>query len=85
MANSFGQPETQENIKPEGNSSVITIILLIIIIVGGAVLAYLLYKQSQEPPIVLDEVVETIDLPTTAPTSENLNNDFRNNPTTPSE
>lgn len=74
MSDTFGQPELQENLKPEGNSSVITIILLIIIIVGGGVLAYLLYKQSQEPPIVLDEVVETVELPTQV-----------NTPSTPSD
>lgn len=85
MANAFGQPEPQENVKPEGNSSVITIILLIIIIVGGGVLAYLLYKQSQEPPIVLDEVVETIDLPTTVPDSQNQSATTPVVPTSPSE
>jgi hypothetical protein len=66
MDNVFGQPD---NIQPtpvekEGNNPTLIAILLILILGGGAALGFLLYRQSQEEPAVLDEVVETIELPT---------------------
>jgi len=66
MDNVFGQPENmQEEVQKEGNNPTLIAILLILILGGGAVLGFLLYRQSQEEPVVLDEVVETIELPTT--------------------
>ncbi|MEY3470799.1 MAG: hypothetical protein RLZZ223_149 [Candidatus Parcubacteria bacterium] len=84
MSNVFGQPELQEEVKTEGNNSTIITVLLVIIVAGGAVLAYLLYRQSQEPPIVLDEVVETIELPTEGVSTE-VTNELPTIPTSPSE
>ncbi len=67
-SNVFGQPDMQtEPIEKEGNNPTLIAILLILILGGGGVLAFLLYRQSQEPEPVLDEVVETIELPTTTP------------------
>ncbi len=65
------QPETVER---EGNNPTLIIILLVLILGGGGVLGFLLYRQSQEPAPVLDEVVETVELPsstTTTPTTPN--------------
>lgn len=64
-------------------NSKIIIVLLSIILLGGGSLAYLTYKQSKEPPIVLDEVVETIDLPTEFTDLEKGNEKLI--PTSPSE
>ncbi len=67
-SNVFGQPNMQpEPVEKEGNNPTLIAILLILILGGGGVLAFLLYRQSQEEPVVLDEVVETIELPTTTP------------------
>ncbi len=38
-------------------------ILSVLIVIGIIALGILLYRQSQQPPIVLEEVVETIELP----------------------
>lgn len=63
--NVFGQQEMQqENLEKEGSNPTLIAILLILILGGGGVLGFLLYRQSQEEPAVLDEVVETIELPT---------------------
>jgi len=70
--NVFGQPEnTQpESNEREGSNPTLIIILLVLILGGGGVLGFLLYRQSQEPAPVLDEVVETVEVPSsaTAPT-----------------
>lgn len=65
MDNVFGQPEIiePENEKNEGSNPTLIVILIILILLGGGVLGFLLYRQSQEEPIVLDEVVETIPAP----------------------
>jgi hypothetical protein len=64
-SNVFGQPNMQpEPVEKEGNNPTLIAILLILILGGGGVLAFLLYRQSQEPAPVLDEVVETVELPT---------------------
>lgn len=69
MADTFGAPEiSQEQAQPSSNSKTV-IILLIIIVAGGAVLGYLLYKQSKEEAPVLEEVTQSIEIPTT-PTTE---------------
>jgi hypothetical protein len=71
MDNVFGQPEEiqQENVQNEGSNPTLIAILLILIFGGGATLGFLLYRQSQEPPIGLDEVVETVELPAPATTT----------------
>jgi hypothetical protein len=68
--NVFGQPENlqPEQIEEEGNNPTLIVILLILIIAGGGVLGFLLYRQSQEPAPVLDEVVETVELPSSTTT-----------------
>lgn len=38
-------------------------ILSVLIIIGMIALGILLYRQNQQPPLVLEEVVETIELP----------------------
>jgi flagellar basal body-associated protein FliL len=64
-SNVFGQPDMQqEPMEKEGNNPTLIAILLILILGGAAGLGFLLYRQSQEEPAVLDEVVETIELPT---------------------
>lgn len=65
MADTFGTPEPSQEtpVQSSGNSRAV-IILLVIIIIGGAVLGYLLYKQSNEPAPVLEEVTESIEIPT---------------------
>jgi hypothetical protein len=65
MDNVFGQPDNMqpENVEKEGNNPTLIVILLILILGGGAALGFLLYRQSQEEPVVLDEVVETVELP----------------------
>ena len=65
MDNVFGQPEIiePENAGNEGSNPTLIVILIILILLGGGVLGFLLYRQSQEEPIVLDEVVETIPAP----------------------
>lgn len=71
----FGQTENNqpEVVEREGNNPTLITILLVLIIAGGVVLGFLLYRQSQEPAPVLDEVVETVELPssttTTTPTT----------------
>lgn len=73
-SNVFGQPNMQpEPVEKEGNNPTLIAILLILILGGGGVLAFLLYRQSQEPAPVLDEVVETVELPTTTTTPEVTN------------
>lgn len=71
-SNVFGQPENMqpENVQKEGNNPTLIVILLILILGGAGVLGFLLYRQSQEEPAVLDEVVETIELPSEVPTPE---------------
>jgi hypothetical protein len=66
MADTFGAPEISQEqaIHPTSNSRTV-IILLIIIIAGAAVLGYLLYKQSKEEAPVLEEVTQSIEIPTT--------------------
>lgn len=66
MDNIFGQPENiePENSEREGNNPTLIAILIVLILLGGGVLGFLLYRQSQEEPIVLDEIVETIPAPT---------------------
>lgn len=66
MADTFGTPEIsqEQSVQTTSNSRTI-IILLILIVAGGAVLGYLLYKQSNEPAPVLEEVTESIEIPTT--------------------
>ncbi|MGA1050002.1 MAG: hypothetical protein ACO3TG_00755 [Minisyncoccia bacterium] len=65
MDNVFGQPENiePENSEREGSNPTLIVILIILILLGGGVLGFLLYRQSQEEPIVLDEIVETIPAP----------------------
>jgi hypothetical protein len=77
--NVFGQSNNvePENVQREGNNPTLIIILLVLIIGGGAALGFLLYRQSQEPAPVLDEFVETIEIPTTNPVSTT--------PTTPAQ
>lgn len=79
--NVFGQPDNmqQEDIQKEGNNPTLIVILLILILGGAAVLGFLLYRQSQEPAPVLDEVVESIELP--AATTPEVTNEL---PTTES-
>jgi hypothetical protein len=73
-SNVFGQPNMQpEPVEKEGNNPTLIAILLILILGGGGVLAFLLYRQNQEPEPVLDEVVETIELPTTTTDTEVTN------------
>lgn len=69
--NVFGQPENNqpEAVEREGNNPTLIIILLVLILAGGGVLGFLLYRQSQEPAPVLDEVVETVELPSSATTT----------------
>jgi len=70
-SNVFGQPENiqPENVQKEGNNPTLIAILVILILGGAAVLGFLLYRQSQEPATVLDEVVESVELPSaTTPT-----------------
>jgi len=71
-SNVFGQPENMqpENVQKEGNNPTLIVILLILILGGAGVLGFLLYRQSQEEPAVLDEVVETIELPSEVTTPE---------------
>jgi hypothetical protein len=66
MADTFGAPEIspKATVQSSGNSRTI-VILLILIIGGGAVLGYLLYRQNQEPAPVLEEVTQTVEVPTT--------------------
>lgn len=66
--NVFGQPEnTQpESNEREGSNRTLIIILLVLILGGGGVLGFLIYRQSQEPVPVLDEVVETVEVPSTS-------------------
>ncbi|MEX0596982.1 MAG: hypothetical protein WD512_10835 [Candidatus Paceibacterota bacterium] len=73
--NIFGQPENNQSeaVAKEGNNPTLIAILLILILGGGAGLGFLLYRQSQETAPVLDEVVETVELPTTTPTPEVIN------------
>lgn len=69
-SNVFGQSNMQpEPIEKEGNNPTLIAILLVLILGGGGVLAFLLYRQNQEPAPVLDEVSESVELPTdtTAP------------------
>lgn len=77
--NVFGQSNNieEENVQREGNNPTLIIILLVLIIGGGAVLGFLLYRQSQEPAPVLDEVVETVEIPAT--------NSVSTTPTTPAQ
>lgn len=76
-SNVFGQPDMQpEPVEKEGNNPTLIVILLILILGGGGVLAFLLYRQSQEPAPVLDEVVETVELPTTTPTTPEVTNEL---------
>ena len=74
MDNVFGQPEIiePENAKNEGSNPTLIVILIILILLGGGVLGFLLYRQSQEEPIVLDEVVETIPAPITGGVTNEL-------------
>jgi hypothetical protein len=73
-SNVFGQPDMQpEPVEKEGNNPTLIAILLILILGGGGVLGFLLYRQSQEPAPVLDEVVESVELPTTPTTPEVTN------------
>ena len=44
-------------------------VLSTLIVIGIIALGILLFRQSQEPPIVLEEVVETIELPETTQSS----------------
>lgn len=69
--NVFGQPENNqpEVVEIEGSNSSLIMILLALILIGGGVLGFLLYRQSQEPAPVLDEVVETVELPSSATTT----------------
>jgi hypothetical protein len=64
MADTFGTPEISQEqaLQPSGNSKTV-IILLILIVIGGAVLGYLLYRQSNEPAPVLEEVIQTNEFP----------------------
>jgi hypothetical protein len=74
MADTFGTPEiSQEAPVQTGSNSRTIIILLILIIGGGAVLGYLLYKQSNEPAPVLEEVIQTVEVPTTPATTPAAN------------
>jgi len=70
-SNVFGQPDNMqpENVQKEGNNPTLIAILVILILGGAGVLGFLLYRQSQEPATVLDEVVESVELPSaTTPT-----------------
>lgn len=69
--NVFGQSENNQPkaVEIEGNNPTLIIILLVLILAGGAVLGFLLYRQSQETAPVLDEVVETVELPSSATTT----------------
>ena len=69
--NVFGQPENNqpEVVEIEGSNSSLIMILLALILIGVGVLGFLLYRQSQEPAPVLDEVVETVELPSSATTT----------------
>lgn len=73
--NVFGQPDNMqsEDVQKEGNNPTLIVILLILILGGAAVLGFLLYRQSQEPAPVLDEVVESVELPATVTTPEVTN------------
>ena len=69
MADTFGTPEVSpETTVQSSNNSRTIVILLILIIGGGAVLGYLLYRQNQEPDPVLEEVTESVEIPTTPAT-----------------
>jgi hypothetical protein len=69
MADTFGTPEISQEQSPQpSGSSKTVIILLILIVIGGGVLGYLLYKQSNEPAPVLEDVTESIEIPTTPAT-----------------
>jgi hypothetical protein len=75
MDNVFGQPDNMqpEEVQKEGNNPTLIAILLILILGGGAALGFLLYRQSQEDPAVLDEVVETLELPSNTEISDVTN------------
>jgi flagellar basal body-associated protein FliL len=75
MDNVFGQPENMqpENVQKEGNNPTLIAVLLILILIGGAALAFLMYRQGQEPAPVLDEVVETVELPSDTEISDVTN------------
>lgn len=78
--NVFGQPENNqpELVEREGSNPVLITILLVLIVIGGGVLGFLLYRQSQEPAPVLDEVVETVDLQSSATTPTPANSESNN-------
>jgi hypothetical protein len=78
--NVFGQPENNqpEVVEREGSNPALIIILLALIVIGGGVLGFLLYRQSQEPAPVLDEVVEVVDLPSSATTPAPANSESNN-------
>lgn len=38
-------------------------VLTFLIVIGAITLGVLMYRQSKEPPLVLEEVVQTIELP----------------------
>lgn len=66
MADTFGTPEISQEAPEQSTGSSRTVIILLILIIGGAaVLGYLLYRQSNEPAPVLEEVTESIEIPTT--------------------
>ncbi len=69
MPDTFETPKISQEqaLQPSGNSKTI-IILLILIVIGGGVLGYLLYKQNNEPDPVLEEVTESVEIPTTPAT-----------------
>jgi cell division protein YceG involved in septum cleavage len=73
--NVFGQPDNMqpENVQKEGNNPTLIVILLILILGGAAVLGFLLYRQSQEPAPVVDEVVESVELPAEVTIPEVIN------------
>ena len=66
-SNVFGQPENMqpENVQKEGNNPTLIAILVILILGGAGVLGFLLYRQSQDPTPVLEEVTESIEIPIT--------------------
>ncbi len=74
-SNVFGQPDNMqpENVQKEGNNPTLIVILLILILGGAGVLGFLLYRQSQEEPAVLDEVVESVELPAEVTIPEVIN------------
>jgi flagellar basal body-associated protein FliL len=78
--NVFGQPENNqpEVVEREGSNPVLITILLVLIVIGGGVLGFLLYRQSQEPAPVLDEVVETVDLQSSSTTPTPANSESNN-------